>query len=328
MADKNTSWGAIADWYDGLVEDTTDSYQKNVLMPNLIRIVAPRVGMTVLDVACGQGYFARAFASNGANVIATDISGELIKLANEHKTDKLKPLSTNDRGRGPSKTEVVKGKIEGKINRDTGQPVKGSLEFQVASSDKLSIVKDGSIDVAVIVLALQNIEKLSETIQECSRTLKVGGKLIIVLNHPAFRIPKKSSWRWEENNGIRQLADKSQSLFSAKAGDEELGTKDEGGLVGKEQQKMFRRIDSYMSDAQIRVDMTPGEKVADKKKFTVSFHRPLQSYFKAINKAGLAVTRLEEWISHKKSEKGLRGAEEDRMRKEIPMFLMIESRKG
>ena len=272
MADKNTSWGAIADWYDGLVEDTTDSYQKNVLMPGLIRLVAPRVGMTVLDVACGQGYFARAFASNGADVIATDISGELIKLANEHKTDKLKPLSTNDRGRGPSKTEVVKGKIEGKINRDTGQPVKGNLEFQVASSDKLSIVKDGSIDVAVIVLALQNIEKLSETMQECSRTLKVGGKLIIVLNHPAFRIPKNSSWRWEEKEN-----------------------------------KQFRRVDAYMSDAQIKVDMTPGEKSADKKKFTVSFHRPLQSYFKAINKAGLAVTRLEEWISHKKSEKGPRG---------------------
>ncbi len=311
MADKNTSWGAIADWYDGLVEDTTDSYQKNVLMPNLIRLVAPRAGMTILDVACGQGYFARAFASNGADVIATDISGELIKLANEHKTDKLKPIGSggnagqvggggsgrNEKGRGMTKTEIIKGKIEGKINRDTGQLIPpaggGNLEFQVASSDKLSIVKDGSIDVAVIVLALQNIEKLSETLQECSRTLKVGGKLIIVLNHPAFRIPKNSSWRWDEKEG-----------------------------------KQFRRTDAYMSDAQIRVDMTPGEKSADKKKFTVSFHRPLQSYFKAINKAGLAVTRLEEWISHKKSEKGPRGAEEDRMRKEIPMFLMIESRKG
>ena len=291
MTDKITSWGAIADWYDGLVEDTADSYQKNVLMPNLIRLVDPKIGMTILDVACGQGYFARAFANNGANVIACDISAELIKLANEHKADKVAPLSKD--GKGKSKTEVVAGKIEGKINRSTGQANKGSIAYHVAGSDKLTFAASESVDVAVIVLTLQNIEKLAETVQECSRALKVGGKLIVVLNHPAFRIPKNSAWRWDEKES-----------------------------------KQYRRIDAYMSDAQIKVDMMPGEKAMAKKKFTVSFHRPLQSYFKALNKAGLSVTRLEEWISHKKSEAGPRGAEEDRMRKEIPMFLMIESKKG
>jgi ubiquinone/menaquinone biosynthesis C-methylase UbiE len=294
MTDKITSWGAIADWYDGLVEDTADSYQKNVLMPNLIRLVDPKIGMTILDVACGQGYFARAFANNGAKVIACDISSELIKLADLHKADKAAPLNKlNKDGKGRSKTEVVAGKIEGKINRSTGQLNKGTIEYQVAPSDKFPFVENSSIDVIVIVLALQNIERLAETVQECSRALKVGGKLIVVLNHPAFRIPKNSAWRWDEKES-----------------------------------KQYRRIDAYMSDAQIKVDMMPGEKSVAKKKFTVSFHRPLQSYFKALNKAGLAVTRLEEWISHKKSEAGPRGVEEDRMRKEIPMFLMIESKKG
>lgn len=273
MTDKNTSWGGIADWYDGLVEDTTDSYQKNVLMPNLIRLVDPKVGMNVLDVACGQGYFSRAFANNGAIVTGCDISSELIELAKKH---------------------VNKGVI-----------IKGSVTYNVTPSDKLAFVPNGSMDVAIIVLALQNIEKIVETFQECSRTLKVGGKLIVVLNHPAFRIPKQSSWRWDDVQAIGQGATQ-----SVKTGP-----------------KMYRRIDEYMSEAQIKVDMTPGEKIAAKKKFTVSFHRPLQSYFKALNKSGLAVTRLEEWISHKKSQPGPRGAEEDRMRKEIPMFLMIESRK-
>jgi ubiquinone/menaquinone biosynthesis C-methylase UbiE len=310
MTDKITSWGAIADWYDGLVEDTTDSYQKNVLMPNLIRLVDPKKGMTILDVACGQGYFARAFANNGAKVMACDISSELIKLADSHKSDKLIPL--NKDGRGMSKTAVVAGKIEGKINRDTGQPNKGVVEYQVAPSDKLPFAADGSVDVVVIVLALQNIEKLAETIAECSRTLKVDGKLIIVLNHPAFRIPKSSAWRWDDEKVKSEISNLKNVVFDTKANGP----------------KMFRRLDAYMSDAQIKVDMTPGEKVAAKKKFTVSFHRPLQSYFKAINKAGLAVTRLEEWISHKKSQDGPRGAEEDRMRKEIPMFLMLEARKG
>jgi hypothetical protein len=91
---------------------------------------------------------------------------------------------------------------------------------------------------------------------------------------------------------------------------------------------MYRRLDAYMSDAQVKIDMTPGEKIAAKKKFTISFHRPLQSYFKVLSKSGFAVIRLEEWISHKKSQAGPRAEEEDRMRKEIPMFLCLEARKG
>ena len=114
----------------------------------------------------------------------------------------------------------------------------------------------------------------------------------MVINHPAFRIPKRSSWGWDEKES-----------------------------------KQYRRIDAYMSDEKIEIDMKPGEEMVSKKAFTVSFHRPLQVYFKALNKAGFAVTRLEEWISHKSSQPGPRSAEEDRTRKEIPMFLCIEARK-
>ena len=45
-----------------------------------------------------------------------------------------------------------------------------------------------------------------------------------------------------------------------------------------------------------------------------------------MTKAGLAITRLEEWISHKKSEEGPRATAEDVARKEIPLFLMLEMR--
>ncbi len=261
MKDKQTSWGPVAEWYDGLVEDSSDSYQKNVIMPNIMRIVDPKPGMTVADIACGQGYFSRAFAHNGAYTIAADISAELIEKAKSH---------------------AIQGKKDD-----------SKLEYHVAPSHSLGFLKDGSVDCAIIILALQNIEKLADTMLECSRIVKTGGRFVFVLNHPAFRIPKSSSWSWDEKEGTQ-----------------------------------YRRLDAYMSDAQIKVDMTPGEAVAAKKRFTVSFHRPLQSYFKALNKAGFAVTRFEEWISHKKSQNGPRGAEEDRIRKEIPMFVCIEARKS
>jgi ubiquinone/menaquinone biosynthesis C-methylase UbiE len=258
MTPKNTSWGDVAKWYDDLIEGSADSYQKKVLAPNLLRIIEPKKGMTILDIACGQGYFSRAFAESGAKVFGCDISKELIAIA---KT--------------------------GNVGAENAK-----VEFKVNASDDLQFMADGAADVAIIILSLQNIENIAGTLAEAHRSLKAGGRLVIVLNHPAFRIPKRSSWEWTEELPVE-----------------------------------YRRIDAYMSDDQIEVDMSPGENDRNKKAFTISFHRPLQSYFKALSKAGFAVTRLEEWISHKKSQPGPRAAEEDRMRKEIPMFLCLEARK-
>jgi ubiquinone/menaquinone biosynthesis C-methylase UbiE len=261
MQPKKTSWGGVAEWYDEVLKDP-DSYQKKILMPNLIRLVDPKKGMTIVDNACGQGYFARAFANNGATVIAADISKELISLA------------AADHEKNPHRES-------------------GVIKFYTTPADKLQFIPDATVDVVTVVLALQNIENISAVFAECSRVLKVGGRMIFVINHPAFRIPQSSDWGWDDTKG-----------------------------------KQYRRMDAYMSDKTFSIDMTPGEKVAHKKKITFSFHRPLQTYFKAMNKSGLAVTRLEEWISHKKSQEGPRAAEEDRMRKEIPLFLMVEAKKG
>ena len=60
------------------------------------------------------------------------------------------------------------------------------------------------------------------------------------------------------------------------------------------------------------------------KKYTYSFHRPLQFYFKIFSKHHMAVRRLEEWNSHKKSQKGPKQKAEDKARIEFPMFMMLE----
>jgi hypothetical protein len=48
---------------------------------------------------------------------------------------------------------------------------------------------------------------------------------------------------------------------------------------------------------------------------------------KAFKKQGLAISSIEEWISHKKSETGPRQKAEDIARKEFPMFLALELKK-
>ena len=236
MNKNKTSWSGVADWYDEHIEQSADSYQAKVIMPNIVRILDPKPGMNILDIACGQGYFSRAFAEKGATVIGYDISKELIELAKKHSSKESK-----------------------------------GIEYYAAPADNLSFVKNASTDAAVIILAIQNIENIAGTFAECARTLKFGGRLLVVLNHPAFRIPGRSSWEWDEKSAAQ-----------------------------------YRRMDAYMSESQNKIDMNPGKAKAEDKNFTISFHRPLQSYFKTLAKAGFAVMRLEEWISHKESQKGPR----------------------
>lgn len=62
-------------------------------------------------------------------------------------------------------------------------------------------MKDNTIDTVVIVLAIQNIENVNEVFAECKRVLKKDGRIVLVLNHPAFRVPQASDWHFE--NGIQ-----------------------------------------------------------------------------------------------------------------------------
>ncbi len=274
---QSTSWGNVAGWYDNLLEKSTDSYQEKVILPNLLRIVDPKAGKKILDLACGQGYFSRIFARNGAQVTGCDLSPELVDLAKKNSPEDISYFVATAEKFGD---EIISQNRQG-----------ASLETK--------------FDVITIVLAIQNIEDMRSTFLQCAKYLETGdlehsGRLIIILNHPTFRIPKGSSWGWDAKS-----------------------------------HKQYRRVDAYMTDEKIKIDMTPGagaKHVTQGAKnspsaTTISFHRPLQSYFKALSSAGLAVTRLEEWISHRQSQEGPRGAEEDRTRKEIPLFMCIEARR-
>lgn len=167
-------------------------------------------------------------------------------------------------------------------------------------------------------MAIQNIEDVAGVFKECQRVLKSGGKLFLVMNHPAFRIPKQSDWGWDPSAG------------SGRA----------GGI-------QYRRIDEYLSESKVKIQMHPsavrrgslqasslfrgasdgqaGRVPANKAEITISFHRPLQYYFKLLSKNGFAVSRLEEWNSNRKSQPGPRSKAEDKARKEIPLFMFMES---
>ncbi len=245
-----TSWGNVAGWYDTVVNDS-DSYQVNVILPHLTRIIDPHKGQKLLDLACGQGFFTHALAIKGAHVTGVDISPELIDIARKHAGH----------------------------NED----------FYVSPSDMLHKFRDSSFDTVLCVLAIQNIERMAQTFKEVSRVLGPHGRFVLVLNHPTYRIPGKTEWGFDEKKSVQ-----------------------------------YRRVDEYLSESRSAIDMNPGAPQGTKKEVTYSFHRPLQTYSKTLANAGFAIARIEEWVSHKQSEKGPRKHAEDNSRREIPLFMCIE----
>ena len=246
---KDTSWDKSGEWYTNLLEEE-GSYQKEIILPNLERLISFKPGLKILDLGCGTGFFARAWQKKGAEIIGVDTSKEMIAIA--------------------------------KKSDPTGN-------YQYGSADNLVMVKAKSVGAITIILAMQNMEKLAMVIKECARVLVPGGSVYIVINHPCFRVPRKSSWEWNA-----------------------------------EKTTQFRRIDTYLSEAKLAIQMHPGSNPNDQ---TVSFHRPLQTYFKLLGKSGLAVIRLEEWISHRQGPKGKTFAALETARKEIPLFLFLQATK-
>lgn len=248
----NTSWGEVADWYDAHLKGE-DTYHTKVIAPNLLRIIAPSK-KRILEIGCGEGFFARELAAQGGAVLGSDISAELIDIARK-------------KGGGPI--------------------------YHVTPADNHSFIKDASMDTVVAVLTLQNMERIDTVMKEAARVLKQNGTFVCVINHPAFRIPKSTHWEFDGKTNTQ-----------------------------------YRRVDAYQSTQKVPMEMRPGARALGKKgSTTYSFHRSLQDFMKAFTGAGFAITRLEEWVSHKTSQKGPRSEAEDRARKEFPLFMCIECRK-
>lgn len=252
---KKTDWGSVAKWYNEHLAGT-DTYHTKVILPNLTRLVAPKPNAHILDLACGTGFMSRAFSAYGAAVTGIDLGKELIETARktEHK----------------------------------GTPI----EYRVLSAEKLTNIPNTLYDAVNITLAIQNIQNAGSVFKEAARVMKANGSFHITMNHPCFRIPKKSEWHWD---------------------------KDEKGAVVQK-----RVVTGYLSEYQSTIQMNPGDK---KSKTTISFHRPIQWYMKELSKAGMAIVKIEEWISHRESEPGPRAHAENIARKEIPLFLYIQARK-
>lgn len=203
---------------------------------------------SLLDLGCGQGVLARHLKED-IEYIGIDRSKKLIASAR-----KLSPKRT----------------------------------FFAADVTKTLPIDKKDFECAVFLLSLQNIENGQSAIGNAAGHLKKGAKLILVLNHPCFRIPRQSAWGDDEKKNLR-----------------------------------YRRLDLYLSSQKIPIQSHPSQ--GEKSAITYSYHESLSTYSKWLHES-FFIESIKEWVSHKKSE-GKDAKKEDRARKEFPLFLMICAQK-
>lgn len=248
--ERGTSvWDQAARWYDTLVGEEGSYYQKEIVMPGTFRMLGARPGDRVLDLACGQGVFCRYLSEKGVRTEGLDSSEELVRLARARSDRKVCYLAADSRD--PKALEGEK------------------------------------FDAVSCILAIQNIEEIGPVFRNVARWLKPGGRFVMVMTHPCFRIPRQTHWGWDDAKKME-----------------------------------YRRVDLYATEMSIPI-LTPP--MADSKVYTWTYHRPLQAYFKALSEAGLWVDGLEEWVSDKTSQPGKRSRAENRARGEIPLFLALRA---
>jgi 23S rRNA-/tRNA-specific pseudouridylate synthase/SAM-dependent methyltransferase len=301
-----TSWDHVAEWYTDLIEERRSDHHELVILPGTTRLLDVKAGMRVLDVACGQGILARRLARMGAEVVGVDASPKLIEAA----------------------TRAAASDIP-------------SPRFVVGDARELGKTEPGEFDGAACVMALMNIEPMGPVLGGVAAHLKTGGRFVAVILHPAFRGPGQTSWGWDQERAQREESGGFQKGHAGGAGPRGVGDgrpgKPRGGRAGFGERggargtaapavavKQYRRVDGYLSPGQAPIVMNPGGAAHGREAITtMTFHRPIQAYVNAFAKAGLLVDAMEEWPSLRSSQPGPRAAEENRARREIPMFLAM-----
>jgi len=250
MAQSSSSWGSSSKWYGKVVGREGHYYHQHTVIPSVLRLLHLNESSKLLDIGCGQGVLARSIPPE-VEYWGVDIASSLLKQAKDLDVNKKHHYVCSD---------VVK---------------------------QLPVPVD-HFTHAAIVLALQNMSDANAVIKRVAVTMAEGSTLVILLNHPCFRIPRQSGWD-----------------------------------VDPQAKQQRRWINRYMTPMDIPIVMHPG---VEQSEMTKSFHLPLSSYITSLAKAGFVVNGMEELVSDKESV-GKAAKMENRSRSDIPLFMAIRARK-
>jgi SAM-dependent methyltransferase len=252
----STSWEPLAEWYDGWVGKEGSHHHRKLAIPVLLDLLAPQRGEHILDLGAGQGVLAPHVASAHAHYTGVDASAKLVQLARHH---------------------------HGRAGR--------FLCGDVRHLASLPEMRAGAYDGVTFLFSLQDMDPLGPVLASAAWALAPGGRVVIVMTHPSFRVPRQSGWGWDATRKLR-----------------------------------FRRIDHYLTPLAVPLkSYAANVRNSEQQGTSRSFHRPLHAYVNELAAHGLWLNALNELPTYKRS-RGKRQAEaENRANREIPLLLALRA---
>jgi len=146
-------WDQNARWWDARMGEGND-WHRSLIAPAVEKLLGVQPGERVLELACGNGQFARRLASMGARVVACDSSAAFLDCA---------------RLRMSEHSESIEYRL-----------------IDLTREEHLAALGTGEFDAAVCNMALMDIACIMPLLRAVRRALKVGSRFVFSVPHPCF----------------------------------------------------------------------------------------------------------------------------------------------
>jgi ubiquinone/menaquinone biosynthesis C-methylase UbiE len=148
--DVRSAWDELAAFWDERMEAGA-TWQRHLIQPPVERLLGLEPGDRILQIACGNGEFARRMSELGGHVLAVDFSERMLEQARVHG---------------------------------------GDVEYRhVDATDEeamLALGEPASFDAIVSNMAIMDMESIEPMVAAASRLLKPAGRFVFSTLHPAF----------------------------------------------------------------------------------------------------------------------------------------------
>ena len=152
-------WNENAEVWTRLARAGYDVYRDYLNTPAFFDMLPEVVGLSGLDIGCGEGHNTRLLAKRATHITAIDISEVFIQYAKQ------------------SEEQESLG-----------------IDYRVASAVELPF-DDSTFDFAVSFMSFMDIPETYRVLAEAHRVLKPGGFLQFSIEHPCFATPHRRNLR-------------------------------------------------------------------------------------------------------------------------------------